>query len=272
MDETTGRVLASKDMHSQRLIASIRGFKPKNEGEEIKVTSDGKFYTKTKSDGTPEINDNEQDSLEKKYSYQEANNQQKGEGISKLDKKNIKESVKKITDKVKDSGFDSLTDEEKEDLKAYQKAIQSLSTKEAEELDLSDEKDMLDNDEDWSDWNDENGDGYEDDDDEDANDETDYEDDDPDNPEQKKKLKNPAQEWKRRKKKNGTGTTTNYYNVKNKELGSISPKEYKDRMAKYKESKQKNSEQKESKSLTYSLRNNYLFEHNLRGYIKNKLK
>jgi hypothetical protein len=65
---------------------------------------------------------------------------------------------------------------------------------------------MFDDDEgeDWSDWDDNEG-NYEDDDDEDANDETEYDSDEDDetNPGKKKKLTNPAKEWKRRKKKNG---------------------------------------------------------------------
>lgn len=255
----------------KRIIASIRGFKPKDTGTEIKVTSDGKFYTKTDENGQPVISNDEQEqkSLGKKYSYQEANNQQQGEGISKLDKTNIKDTVKKLTDKVNSDEFDSLSDEEKEDLKAYRQAIQSLSTKEARELGLSDEKDMFDDEgEDWID-----SDGYEDDDDEDANDGEDYDSDETeDDGVTKKKLTNPAKVWKRRKKKDGKGTTTNYYNVEDK-TSSIPPKEYKAKMAKYKEAKQKHNEiQTESNSLTYSLRNNYLLEHNLRGYIKNKLK
>lgn len=45
-------------------------------------------------------------------------------------------------------------------------------------------------------------------------------------------LKNPTKEWHRRKKKNGQGTTKNYYNING---ASISPKEYQERRRNYKE-------------------------------------
>ena len=57
-----------------------------------------------------------------------------------------------------------------------------------------------------------------------------------------KKLKNPAKIWRRKKKKNGKGTTSSYYD---KDGNSISKKEFKKRMATYKEAlKKKKDKQK----------------------------
>lgn len=72
----------------------------------------------------------------------------------------------------------------------------------------------------------------------------------------KKKIKNPAKEWKRRKKKNGKGMTKSYYNS---EGNKISQDEYKEKMNAYQKAKQKNSSQDES--VKYTSLKNYLFEH-----------
>lgn len=83
-----------------------------------------------------------------------------------------------------------------------------------------------------------------------------------------KKIKNPAKEWKRRKRKNGKGTTKNYYNKKNE---SISEKEYKERMFrynKYKKAKTKQQQPQEEiqqaptgESLSKTLSNILEFKH-----------
>lgn len=66
-----------------------------------------------------------------------------------------------------------------------------------------------------------------------------YTDDEGDTQTRKKKLKNPAKIWRRKKKKNGKGVTSSYYN---KEGDSISKKEFKKRMATYKEALKKKKE------------------------------
>jgi hypothetical protein len=51
----------------------------------------------------------------------------------------------------------------------------------------------------------------------------------------KKKIQNPAKIWHKRKKKNGKGTTKNYYHKNKKgDWESISPKEFKEKMQNYK--------------------------------------
>lgn len=69
----------------------------------------------------------------------------------------------------------------------------------------------------------------------------------------KKKIKNPAKEWKKKKRNSGSGTTKSYYN---KDGESISEKEYKQKMNAYKKAKAKGkvTEQK------YSQLKNYLIE------------
>ena len=58
---------------------------------------------------------------------------------------------------------------------------------------------------------------------------------------------NPAKLFKRRKRKDGKGTTRSYYCIKNKEY-SLSPEEYKEKMKKYKEAKKSKTEPKEPKT------------------------
>lgn len=103
------------------------------------------------------------------------------------------------------------------------------------------------NDEDWEDVKD---------DDEDAEDESEYED------EIGNKLKNPAKEWKRKKKKNGNGMTKAYYRKNTKgEWESISAEEYKAKMEAYK--KAKKAKQQSSvgpESFHYTNLGNHLFE------------
>jgi hypothetical protein len=112
---------------------------------------------------------------------------------------------------------------------------------------------------------------YEDveDDDEDANDEKEYDSDEDEEvtdehgntTTQKKKLKNPAKIWKRKKRKNGKGMTKAYYSKD--EHGndiSISAKEYKDKMDAYKKAKQKAQQQAGSSSFHYTNLGNHLFE------------
>lgn len=65
----------------------------------------------------------------------------------------------------------------------------------------------------------------------------------------KKKLKNPAKIWKRRKKKNGNGSTKNYYN---KDGDSLSQEEYKDVVERYKDALKK----KKSNTKTQSTQDN----------------
>jgi hypothetical protein len=74
---------------------------------------------------------------------------------------------------------------------------------------------------------------------------------------------NPAKLFKRRKRKDGKGTTRSYYCIKNKEY-SLSPEEYKEKMQKYKEAKKSKTEPKEPKepkneTLLISLKQ-YIFE------------
>lgn len=71
--------------------------------------------------------------------------------------------------------------------------------------------------------------------------ETDEEEDDPDNPGQKrkKKIENPAKIWHRKKKKNGAGSTTNYYNSNG---DSISPQVYKEKIEHFKAALKKKNE------------------------------
>lgn len=84
---------------------------------------------------------------------------------------------------------------------------------------------------------------YEDvkDDDEDANDDKEYDSDEEETDENgnktKKKLKNPAKIWHRKKRKNGKGMTKSYYNGDD----SISADEYKQRMENYKKAKKKSN-------------------------------
>ena len=84
------------------------------------------------------------------------------------------------------------------------------------------------------------------------------------------KLKNPAKEWHRRKKKNGDGKTKSYYKKDdNGEWISISQKEYRDKVTKYKEAKARatqnttqNTTQHDSASaIDYTSLKNWLFEH-----------
>lgn len=69
----------------------------------------------------------------------------------------------------------------------------------------------------------------------------------------KTKLSNPAKIWHKKKKKNGQGTTKNYYN---KDGESISPQEYNDKKRRYKE-RLKNKQTSEN---IYSQLKNYLIE------------
>lgn len=55
----------------------------------------------------------------------------------------------------------------------------------------------------------------------------------------KKKIQNPAKIWKKRKKKNGTGSTKNYYN---KDGESLSPQDYKDAVERFKNALNKKKE------------------------------
>lgn len=78
----------------------------------------------------------------------------------------------------------------------------------------------------------------------------------------KKTLENPAKIWKRKKRKNGTGTTKSYYNKKDE---SISAAEYKEKVEAYKRAKkkqsQKPSQQADSiQSKGYTSLSNYLLE------------
>ena len=77
---------------------------------------------------------------------------------------------------------------------------------------------------------------------------------------EKNKIKNPAKEWKRKKKANGTGMTKNYYNS---DKESISADEYKERMERYKRAKAKASQGQTSsnnESLQYTELRNFLLE------------
>lgn len=62
--------------------------------------------------------------------------------------------------------------------------------------------------------------------------------------------KNPAKIWHKKKKKNGEGSTKNYYN---KDGDSISPQEYKQRMETFKKNKEKNKQKQEPKPTGESL-------------------
>lgn len=74
----------------------------------------------------------------------------------------------------------------------------------------------------------------------------------------KKILKNPAKIWKRKKKKNGKGTTKSYYN---KDGESISADDYKEKVTSYKRVKKKQSQQSDSiQSKGYTSLSNYLLE------------
>lgn len=68
---------------------------------------------------------------------------------------------------------------------------------------------------------------------------------------------NPAKLFKRRKRKDGKGTTRSYYCIKNKEY-SLSPEEYKEKMKKYKEAK-KSSTETQNEARLISLKR-YIFE------------
>lgn len=74
---------------------------------------------------------------------------------------------------------------------------------------------------------------------------------------------NPAKLFKRRKRKDGKGTTRSYYCIKNKEY-SLSPEEYKEKMQKYKEAKKSKTEPKEPKEPKNEARlislKHYIFE------------
>ena len=105
--------------------------------------------------------------------------------------------------------------------------------------------------------------------DDDAKDDNDYAD------EEGTTISNPAKTWKKRKLKNGTGTTKGYYN---KDGASISAKEYKKRMDNYKKAKQRQSQQSQQDGASFNYVNlgNHLFESidtnnnkysNLRNYI-----
>lgn len=104
--------------------------------------------------------------------------------------------------------------------------------------------------EDWEDVEDE---------DEDAKDEKDYESDEDEEytdengvtKTRKKSISNPAKIWKRKKKKNGKGTTKSYYN---KDGESISANEYKEKFEAYKRAKKRQSQQ-DNQSLSISLAN-----------------
>lgn len=74
---------------------------------------------------------------------------------------------------------------------------------------------------------------------------------------------NPAKLFKRRKRKDGKGTTHSYYCIKNKEY-SLSSEEYKEKMKKYKEAKKAKTEPKEPKEPKNEARlislKHYIFE------------
>lgn len=103
--------------------------------------------------------------------------------------------------------------------------------------------------------------------DDDAKDDNDYED------EEGTTISNPAKTWKKRKLKNGNGTTKAYYN---KDGASISAKDYKKRMDNYKKAKARKAKEQSNETFNYVNLGNHLFESidtnnnkysNLRNYI-----
>lgn len=76
----------------------------------------------------------------------------------------------------------------------------------------------------------------------------------------KKKLKNPAKEWHRKKKKNGKGTTKSYYRKNGSEWESISQKEFKKKLKAYREAKRKATSTDNNSLKTYTSLTNYLLE------------
>lgn len=83
-----------------------------------------------------------------------------------------------------------------------------------------------------------------------------------------KKIENPAKIWKRRKKKNGKGITSSYFN---KNGDSISKKEYKQRMETFKKALKAKQVKSEPQSTTDNNSQTYSYTQ-LRNYILEKLK
>lgn len=158
--------------------------------------------------------------------------------------------------------YDKLSDDDKETLKLLLKDRESLKDLDSGNSFIKDLKNLSDDEwEETMDYLDSEEDVDEPDDNDEGDEDKDNGDgDNGDDKEAKKDKNNPANVWKKRKKKNGKGTTKNYYN---KEGSSINPEEYKTLVDNYKESKSKESESKESESSPKeSLKSNLIFKLN----------
>ena len=247
--------------------------------ESVKINDDGTTYTIKYKDGTTDEKASKDDAILAKAS-QITSSRSKGlilkekqniaETFVTLSKKDLKEELKKLKESSKpedkekyesliflfnnsdklDTFFKDVDLVGDDTLKSIKKAIEDNKDKIEDEVEDNDIKTKKD---DYDDVDDE---------DEDAKDENDYESDEDEeytdeNGEtktRKKKIINPAKEWKRRKSKSTGKPTKNYYN-KNDE--SISADEYKEKMQRYKDAKRKANSQNEN---NYTQLKNYLLE------------
>lgn len=271
-----------KEYKQNRNKAIIGGYKPnENFDIEIKINDDG--GAEVWMDGKLEDVSNKEnlEQFEEYYLAQESNNA-KIDDI-KSDRKKLIEDSKKRLDELKNK--ESLTKEEKQERKNIldfaslipddekEQYSDFISTTEYVSQKIEDEEGVDDDDIDWD-----NDADHDEGDDEDGDDE--YDSDEEDESGNKIKLKNPAKEWRRKKKKNGDGTTKRYYHVgastPEGKKESISKKEFKEKLQKYRDAKQRaRLPQGGSGGTSESFQSyikNILLEQNLKEYLKNQLK
>lgn len=262
-NEILQKELSKKE--NKDLIKQIENIAKKSDKEMIAFVGDSNKLSDVSANKYIEIVKTQKDynDLEAKYNDKKETIASLKENIKVFKEQGDKDSVKNAEDKIKslNKELESL----EESLNSYSKKIENLNNdirKETKSLainkppktdnkdakDTKDTKDTKDNsgeageDEEDIDGEDIKNDG-EDDDDIDANDsDTDAEEVDNGDGTTRKVIKNPAKVWHRRKKKNGQGSTKNYYNSKG---DSITADEFGDKMKTF--NKRKSNNKKEVK-------------------------
>ena len=253
-NEILQRELSKKE--NKNLIKQIENIAKKSDKEMIAFVGDSNKMSDTSANKYIEIIKTQKDynDLEVKYNDKKETIASLKENIKVFKEQGDNDSVKNAEDKIKslnkelESLEESLNSHSKkiENLENdIRKEVKSLAINKPPKTDNKDTKDTKDNSgEDDADMNgdDIKNDG-EDDTDIDANDsDTDAEEVDNGDGTTKKVIKNPAKIWHRKKKKNGQGSTKNYYNSKG---DSITASEFKDKMKTF--NKRKSNNKKEVK-------------------------
>ena len=263
-NEILQRELSKKE--NKNLIKQIENIAKKSDKEMISFVGDSNKLSDASANKYIEIVKTQKDynDLEAKYNDKKETIASLEENIKVFKEQGDKDSVKNAEDKIKslNKELESL----EESLNSHSKKIGNLNNdirKEAKSLainkppkvdnkntentkDTKDTKDDSGEDEEDIDGEDIKNDG-EDDDDIDASDgDTDAEEVDNGDGTTKKVIKNPAKVWHRRKKKNGQGSTKNYYNSKG---DSITADEFGDKMKTFNKRKPNNKKEDNKKEV-----------------------